>query len=249
MIGFGNYRGSLHHAEDISDYKAVPGTQYGTNPGGVHTAPNGEKHYVKFYHNPEQAHAEVATARVYEKMGAGTLNPRLVTHNGKIGVASKWRDDLQDIPHHDYHNPSEGMKHELAKHFVAGAVTKNWDTVGLEFDNLKKTPEGKVVSVDQGGSLHFRAQGGPKNFTPDADEYHSYRDAGLNHASAHAFKTVTNDHLHKAFHEMKASHTDEDIHHIFKNSGLPNASHFSETLISRREALGHHISSALKPQA
>lgn len=245
MLNFGAHKDISAHAEDISDYTHHAGTQYGSNPGGLHTSPSGERHYVKFYKNPEQAQAEVTSARVYEKMGVGTVNPRLVTHSGRLGVASKWRTDLNDVTHNHYEHASEGMKHELAKHFVAGVITKNWDTVGAEYDNLKQHANGKLHCVDLGGSLHFRAQGGPKAFTPDAEEHSTYRNRAINPQAHHAFKSLTNDHLKRAFDEIKASHTDADIHHIFSKSGLPNASHMADTMIARREALGAKINSAL----
>lgn len=241
MLSFRNHQAAVSHAEDISHYKALPNTRYGTNPAAVHEAPNGEKHYVKFYNNPEQAHAEVTASHLMEKMGAQTLKPRLVQHNGRIGVATKWRTDLKPIHPSELSNPSEGMKHELAKHYVAGVVTKNWDTVGMEYDNLMKTPDHKLVSVDQGGALHFRAQGGPKPYSKDIAETKTYHDKNLNHAAAHAFSSLGKEHIKRAYNEM-SSHTHEDVHNIFKNSGLPNHKEMADTFNARHALLGKHLS-------
>lgn len=243
MLGFKNFQADLHSSEDISNWKPKHGTQLGSNPGGIHVSPEGEHHYVKFYRNPEQAKAEVATARVYEHLGVSTLKPRLVNYRGHIGVASAWRHDLQDVHPHEYNNPSESMKHDLAKHYVAGVLTKNWDTVGNEFDNVKRGSNGKLVSLDQGGALHFRAMGGPKAYTPDIAEHKTYHDGGLNPYSKHAFKTLTTPHLHAALQGMSgASH--EHISDVFHSSGLKNPQHFADTFAKRRELLSSALSSS-----
>lgn len=242
MISFKNHRSDLSSAEDISHWTPVGGTQYGTNPGGIHVSPSGEHHYVKFYANHEQAKAEVATARVYEHLGVGTTQPKLVNYRGHLGVASKWRDDLKSIHPSEYKNPSEHMKSELAKHHVAGVLTKNWDVVGLEHDNLKKAPDGKIHCVDLGGALHFRAQGGPKDYSADIAERHTYHDSRLNHASATAFSSLTKEHLHAALHSM-GDRSDAHVASIFAASGLKNSQHFANTFTKRRELLNEDLSS------
>ena len=243
MLSFKNHRNDLSCCEDISDHKPIAGTQYGSNPGGIHVSPSGEKHYVKFYSNHEQAKAEVATAKVYEHLGVSTLQPKLVNYRGHMGVASKWRDDLKPIHPKEYENPSEHMKGELAKQHVAGVLTKNWDVVGNEFDNLHKAPDGKIVNVDLGGALHFRAMGGHKEYSPDISERHSYHDPKVNQFSAHAFKSLTNDHLHTAFHGM-GDRSDAHVTGIFAASGLKNPQHYADTFAKRRGLLKHDLSGA-----
>jgi hypothetical protein len=236
MLGFKSYQKTLHHSDDISHWTMHPGTQRGSNPAAQFTSSSGEKHYVKFYNNPEQAHAEVAAAKVYEHLGANTLKPKLVNYQGKVGVATKWRGDLRPLDKHDYDNPSEGFKQELAKHYTAGVLTKNWDAVGLHYDNIMKDGSGKLHTVDLGGALNFRAQGGPKHYDPDIGEHQTYHDRGLNPQAAHAFHSITDNHIRGALHGM-ANASNDGVHKIFRESGLPNAESHTASFVSRREKL------------
>ena len=48
---------------------------------------------------------------------------------------------------------------ELRKGFVADALLGNWDVIGMKADNILVLPNGKVLRIDNGGSLRYRAQG------------------------------------------------------------------------------------------
>ncbi len=240
MLNFKSYHDTLHKSDDISHWKAQPNTQFGTNPGGIHTSPTGEKHYVKFYRNPDQAKAEVASAKIYEHLGVKTLEPKLVNYKGHVGVASKWRDDLKDVHPSEFDSPSNHMKTQLAKHYVAGILTKNWDSIGTEYDNVKKTPSGDLLCVDHGGALHFRAQGAPKAYSRDIGERETFHDPVLNPQSTRAFKSLGDHHVTDAFHSM--SHAHAHIEGIFAASGLPNHKEFADTFKVRHALLKDNIS-------
>lgn len=226
--------------EDISHYIKKPGTQYGSNPGGVMRDPStGHDHYVKFYGNPEQARSEYAATKVYEAVGANTLKPRLVRYKGQLGIAAKWQ-DMKHLGPEGYHqgeheNYSAQDQHEIARHFHAAVLTKNWDTVGMEHDNLMKSSDGKLTTVDAGGSFKFRAMGGHKDYGDDIAEHHTLR-SGMNEQSKAAFGGLTHEHL-AAHKEYLQSLTHDSVHQIFKEAGVNSPEEHTANLLSRRDKL------------
>jgi 8-oxo-dGTP pyrophosphatase MutT (NUDIX family) len=61
--------------------------------------------------------------------------------------------------------------------FAEDALFANWDVIGLSQDNILVTKTGKVLRIDNGGALRFRAQGAPKgsHFGNDVGELASLR--------------------------------------------------------------------------
>jgi hypothetical protein len=81
-------------------------------------------------------------------------------------------------------------KEEVRKGFVADALLGNWDAIGMGEDNILVTPDGKVLRIDNGGSLRFRAQGARKaahQFGDAVTELDSMRNPGINPAAAEVF--------------------------------------------------------------
>ena len=144
---------------DISKWKKTSGN-LGSNPGGQYTDENGALHYVKLQKSNDHAKNEFLAARLYEAAGAPILNTQLVDlGGGKLGTETLWKDkeniDLKNAEHR-----------KLAQeHFATQAWLANWDAVGMgqhENDWNQAMVDGKMTTVDPGGSLIFRAQGGPK---------------------------------------------------------------------------------------
>jgi hypothetical protein len=190
---------------DITKKSTKIGNKIGTNPGGEYLI-DGKHHYVKFYSNPQQAATEVATAHVYHALDIETVKPFMVRHRGddedRIGIASEWQSHMKPLGvNFDYKTLSDDDRHELAKHFVAAVVTKNWDAVGLVHDNIARNEHGKLMNTDLGGAMRFRAQGEPKPFGGDIDEYNSLRVRGR--PSGKAFSVLEDRHIHKAIHGLK----------------------------------------------
>lgn len=234
MKTFARYLVEQEGLPDVSHLQKVGG-RLGSNDGGVfHDPHTGEKHYLKFYRDPSQARSEVAAANVYEKIGAKTLKPRLVSHEGRTAVATSWRDDLKPLAHHEYNDMSDHEKHSLSKHFHAAVLTKNWDTVGLGLDNIAKDKHGDFHTLDTGGSFSFRAQGGHKDYDHKIGEYDTLRDRHMNPDAHHVFSKLGHDHLQSGK-AHATSLTDDDAHDIIRSAGLP--SEHAHALISRRDAL------------
>lgn len=220
---------------DISHFVHNGMPPLGSNPGGVYHDPyTHEKHYVKLYDNADQARSEVAAAGIYEKLGAKTLKPKLANYKGQTAVVTKWRDDLTPVRKNDYAALTDAQKHDLANHFHAAVLTKNWDTVGLEYDNVAQDKEGKLHTLDTGGSFNFRAMGGHKPFESDIDEHQTLRDPKMNVQAHQAFRHLKGYHLTGSLGNVQAL-SPEDIHKTVTDAGL--TSQHATTLSNRRDLL------------
>lgn len=230
------------HVPEIKSWKQS-GEQLGSNEGGQRTSPEGVKHYYKVAKNPEQARQEVASAKIHEKLGVHTLQPMLIKDNGRLGTATKWNADLVRKTPKEFEKMTEAQARVIMRIHHAGVVTKNWDTVGLDHDNImfhKKT--GEPHAVDQGGSFNFRAQGTHKDYTPDADEIHSYRNPDLNYSAHHVFTHIDKKFPHVAKEELTHARnlTYNDVYDALQSSGIKNAHEMAKTAIKRRDLLLKH---------
>lgn len=211
-------------------------SQYGGNPGGIHTdTETGEKHYVKHYSNPDQAKVEALTGAIYKHMGIHTVDPKL---HGGSGISSKWNPDVHQMKPHEFEHLNSHQANQIGKIYHAGILTKNWDIVGLEHDNIlhnKKT--GNLHAIDHGGAFHFRAMGGHKDYGPDIAEKDSLRNFGG--ASAHVFNHTFAHHPEAEKHGLEAVKNMDDSHikHLFSTSGLDNQHQLHHNFMKRKEAL------------
>lgn len=220
------------------DMKPVPGTQLGSNPGGIHTDAKGQKHYVKHYRNHEQAKSEVLAGKIYKHMGLHTTEPEHKTINGKHAVVTKWNDHLERMHPHEFEHLSKEQAHDIGKKYHAAILTKNWDAVGLEHDNIHRHAKtGKLHTVDTGGTFNFRAQGGHKDYGPDIGEHHSLRhnDQASGHVFSHVFKHHPD--AEQAGIDAVRKIDDNHIHHLFKNSGLSNHEELHRNFMERKKKL------------
>jgi hypothetical protein len=227
---------------DVSGWKKI-GHKLGSNEGGVHVDEKGNKHYVKIAKNPNQAREEVASAEIHEKLGVKTLRPRLINMSGRVGTATMWNGDLVRKKPEEFEKIDEKQARTIMRIHHAGIITKNWDTVGLEHDNIefhKKT--GEPHAVDQGGSFHFRAQGAPKNYEEDIDEIHSYRNPELNSSAHHVFSHIDTHFPHVAKEELTHAKklTYNDVYDSLRAAGVKNAHKIAKTSIVRRDLLLKH---------
>lgn len=219
------------------ELKPIQGTQYGSNEGGIHTDEHGNQHYVKYYKNPDQAKTEVLTGKIYKHMGIHTLEPEHHIINGKSAVVTKWNPGLDRVKPKEFETVNPHQANQLAKMHYAAALTKNWDIVGLEHDNIMKDRSGNMVSIDHGGSFNFRARGSHKDYGPDITEKESLRN---NHeASGHVFSSVYSQHPDAENHAKEAVKNIDDkyVEHLFKTSGLPNHDVLYKSFMARKAAL------------
>lgn len=214
----------------------IPGTQYGSNEGGVHQdTETGKKYYVKQYKNPDHAKVEALAGKIYDHMGIHTVKPEL---HGESGIKTEWNEHVSTKSPSFYDNVSKKHANQIGKMYHAAILTKNWDIVGLEHDNIvhnKKTDD--LHAIDHGASFHFRARGSHKDYGPDIGEKDSLRN---NHeASGHVFSSVFRQHPEAEHHGLQAVKNIDDnhVHNLFKNSGLHNWKELHTNFMARKKAL------------
>ena len=162
---------------DTSTMQRVGG-QLGTNPGGIYQDGKGRRYYVKTLESPAHARNELIAARLYQLAGAPTLS--YVSTKAPDQVATEWLElDKKCIAH-----LSGSERKQAQQWFGVHAWTANWDAAGFNGDN-QGVVNGKVLTLDVGGALAFRAQGDPKGkaFGSRVDEVDKLRsDDGNPHA-------------------------------------------------------------------
>lgn len=223
----------------VEELKPEHGTQMGSNEGGIHhDTVTGKKHYVKYYKNGDQAKTEALAGKIYNHMGIKTLNPEHHVLNGKHAISTEWNPHVKTMHPHEYDNLSHSQAHDIGKMYHAATLTKNWDIVGLEHDNIVKHQHtGELHAIDHGGAFHFRAMGGHKDYTPDVAEHHSLRHN--NNASGHVFSSAFKQHPdveHKSLSAVK-NIDDNHVHGLFKNSGLHNWEDLHKNFVARKQNL------------
>lgn len=228
-------------AQFTEELKKVEGTQKGSNDGGIHiNTETGEKHYVKHYHNADQAKTEALVGKIYHHMGIHTIHPQYIEHEGKPAISTKWNEHLKPMHKSEFDNLSHHQAHQVARMKHAAVLTKNWDIVGLQHDNIMKDHKGNLTSIDHGGSMNFRAQGGHKDYGHDIGEHKSLID---NHeASGHVFKSTFKQHpdVERKGLDAVKNIDDTHIHHLFKHSGLSNWKELHSSFVSRKKKLLDH---------
>lgn len=221
--------------EDVSHW-TKQSERLGSNPGGVYADPHGNKHYIKFYNNPQQARSEVAASKIYNLIGLHTLDHRLVQHNGKLGVATSWRDDLTPLNAESYNQADDHMKSQIAKSMHAAILTKNWDAVGLDFDNIAKDRHNNLVHLDMGGVFKWRAQGGAKDYGDDISEVKSLMDPKMNYSAHHVFSKPSIAH-HQQTIDSSTNIDPHKVAHIFKTTGVSDPEAHTNALLNRAKSL------------
>lgn len=170
------------------------GPQAGSNEGGLYQDAFGKKWYIKFPASEDHAKNELLAAKLYKLCGIDVPHLKLVKKDGKIGIASGFQEGLK--------NDGSALKAgaDGAKGgFGVDAWLANWDSVGLSYDNMP-VKDGKAFRVDVGGSLLYRAQGGPKGeaFGNVVTEIDSLRNPATNPQTASVFGSMSDEELNRA---------------------------------------------------
>lgn len=182
---------------DISEWEKV-GAQAGSNPGGTYKDPTGQKWYVKYM---DESHAinENMANQIYRELGIEVPDTMVFKNkNGDIGIVSKIDTHTREIGSKtSFNNLTTAQKKTLRDGYAADAFLANWDVGGMTYDNIMlNTKTGKIVRIDNGGALSFRAQGGAKagKFTPDAvGELKTLQNKTLNPTTSHIFYNLTDE--------------------------------------------------------
>lgn len=169
----------------LADLKQT-GKQLGSNPGGKYADSAGNAYYAKMSKSEHHAKNEILAGKLYGLTGAPVIQAEpLDMGGGKLGTITPW----QKVDLINRNDPAHVK--EAQKHLAAHAWLSNWDAVGLEYDN-QGIVNGKMTTLDPGGSLLFRAQGTPKGeaFGNSVGEWDTLR-APSNHQAHRIFGSMS----------------------------------------------------------
>lgn len=227
-----SFKDFTNSVDDIGAYKRVSG-RLGSNPAGVYEK-NGEQFYIKHSHSNDHAHNEVLASKLYKLAGSPVIDQNLIhTGAGKLGTISKMEKLTTFNPHNKSHLSA------IQDHIATHAWTSNWDTVGLENDNQAHDTNGNMKTVDVGGALRYRAQGGPKGeaFGDHPTEMKTFKDSRINPEAAHVFGNISPETERNSIQRIKAI-PDESIRDTVKQYSTPeHADTLTKTLIARKNNL------------
>ena len=150
--------------QDLSGLKVIK--QLGGSTGAKLVEDSrGNQYVMKRGSNTSNDHvkAEYLTNQLYDILGQRVPDYELYDDNGEAVLLSKY------IPL--THTPSSKDYDEMAKGFVADALLANWDV--YQNDNCLIDSAGRVIRVDNGGALHYRAQGSTKTFGVKVTDFDS----------------------------------------------------------------------------
>lgn len=131
------------------------GRRMGSNPGGVFADENGRRYYVKSLESPVYARNELIAAALYRLAGAPTLNYLRTTRDNEVAT------EMVDLDKKYVGQFSDDERRQAQQWFGVHAWTANWDAAGFQGDN-QGVVGGRVLTLDVGGALAYRAMGHPK---------------------------------------------------------------------------------------
>lgn len=172
------------HPDEVKQFKQESGP-LGSNPGGLYRDPEGQQWYIKTPQTRDHAMNEKLASELYKLAGVPTAEVNLTELKGKPAVASKIIEGRQLNEYDPVMYPDlKGLR----EHFPADAWLANYDSIGLEKDNIIVDPTNKAHRIDMGGALRYRAQGKPKtDWGPNVKELESMRDPNINPNGAEVF--------------------------------------------------------------
>lgn len=214
----------------------------GSNAGGFYaTADGSQTYFLKFPSSVGQVDAEIVTAKLAQKMGLTTKtymafrNP-LSKH---VAVGDPYR-EITQLGRQGIQDAAVDDRETLVTHLLHAAWTRNWDVVGLTYDNMTLDQDKRLMVVDYGGSLLWRAQGKRKadGMPKEVGELATLRDAG-NEQAYNIFGTVTDAEIASVIAKKLAPVSPREIRKTVR------AAHFSKTdrsaietgLLARRQYL------------
>lgn len=130
----------------------------GSNGSQIVTGPGGKKWLLKTYKgNTDRVATELAANAIYRAMGVKVPDAGVKLIDGKAALAYPLVDG----------ETRTGIKDStaLGDHYMVDALLANWDFIGLTEDNVLWDKEGNPTRIDHGGTMSYRAQGGPKSFS------------------------------------------------------------------------------------
>ena len=237
--------------EDLEQFMGRGGSNAGA---GMQSKIDGRKFYVKAPQTDDHAKNEVLGAKLYKLAGLDVPEVNFIKITGKLdgndftdklGVRSSWIEDTKI----DRQRLIDGDANGITDGFAVDAWLANWDVVGAEFDNLKLLGD-KVIRMEAGGALRYRAMGGLKgNWGNTVHEIDSLRDKRFtqNHS---VFKNITDDQIAEGVRKV-VNISDNAIRQIVEEvygKGDSIGEDLISTLIARKSDLAKRFEKQLKPK-
>jgi ADP-ribose pyrophosphatase YjhB (NUDIX family) len=135
------------------------GEQKGTNKGGFYEGKDGVLRYVKEYKDPSRSECEVLADKMYVMAGISAPAAQVIDDHGQKLFASDVIKgaELGDILNATNSTGRKTICQKICSGFAMDVLMANWDTIGLELDNIIVDHNGEPWRVDQGGSFVFSA--------------------------------------------------------------------------------------------
>lgn len=238
------------------------GTKTGSVPGGRYRdAKTGREFIVKFYPDRSQAAMESIANSLYAVAGFRATSSQVVPdvdHQGvkKFGIANEVIQNLE-VP--ETESAVYAARQDVAAGYGMDALLANWDVMGQTYDNIGFV-QGKAVRLDNGGSMHFRAQGKPKLFPEDkVSELDTFLDSGMNPRTAKVYNSAFEENPKLKIQSMRkaGSLSDKAIESAVRSAHLTHIGYSSkvedgyiDTLKKRRDiiaAKAEELASASAP--
>lgn len=209
------------------------GGQLGTNSAGIFQDNEGHCYYIKTLESPEHAHNEFIAAKLYQLAGAPTLT--YVNTKADDQIATEWIElDKKCIAH-----LSESERKQAQRWFGVHAWTANWDAAGFDGDN-QGVINGKVITLDVGGALAFRAHGDPKGnkFGIQVNELDALRSSDSNPHAVKLFGDMSLDDVRQAI-MVVTRITDELIRKTISDNG--GSHELADKMIARKADMARRL--------
>lgn len=225
----------------------VQGNIGGSTGAYIATDPSGNKYVVKQYLNATSPKAsisnELLASRLYQELGIKVPEARMAIIDGKPAFVTKMINNGTNLGN-IYGEDHMALQAGVRKGFVSDAFLANWDAIGTGADNILITGAGKGMEfyrIDLGGSLLFRAQGGPKGsaFAGQVGELKSLLDASKNPYAAKWYGKVSDKMIYEQIIDLQSKLSVEKIAEIVKSSHLDpmSKSHMLDILTQRLQYL------------
>ena len=137
-------------------HTGCPGA-YRRGDDGVYEDAAGQRYYVKETESVAHARNEYLAAMLYQLAGAPTLC--YLHSSDPCCIVTRWCELAKKNVQHFSARERAQAQHWFALH----CWLANWDAAGFHGDNQAvAVADGRVLTLDSGGALNFRAQGDPK---------------------------------------------------------------------------------------
>lgn len=223
------------------------GSQQGSNPGGkFKDSKTGKEYYIKHPNKPDQAHVEKLASDIHSIMGLNTLNPKVEHIDGKKSVVTEYNNDIEPLKSKHLNDLSDENHKHLGTMYAAGVLTKNWDIAGTGIERgegniFKDKKTGKLISGDTGGSFHFRAQGGHKDYTPDISEKDSLLDHSMSEGAKFFNQALSKPGVKQHIKSTLQNLDMDKVKKVFSDSGLDNHEELHKNFVERHKKLLAHF--------